>query len=184
MALLFSEVTAYDYVQAAGREAQRAADSILADELAKNTDDQLAENILKRLGIQPLRFAKDKVRSVVSESEVTRGGLQVTFHVPVEGDMELFSVRPGTYTNRVPQADVRIREHELVISCETTSETPEQVRQWFDATLQHIQSWADNVNKDVTSSTEGLRRDILRRLSDRRTYLDKAEQMRKGLGAQ
>ena len=122
----------------------------------------------------PRRFIFDRSRPFYLP------GTTVSFHVPFDGDSELFGAQPSSFTSCPPQADVR--DGELVFSFKRLDHDAQVVKAEFERQLAAVRQYLSWVQNDVAPFNESLRAKAKQRIEHRREKLLKDQGMVSQLG--
>lgn len=107
-------------------------------------------------------------------------GTKVSFHVPFDGDSDLFFYCPSSYTSTRPRAIVG--KDELVLTYVPTTADPQVIRKEFDREIDEIRQWLKTVAQDVAPYNESLRNKVKQRIEQRHQKLETDQGLVAGLG--
>lgn len=96
----------------------------------------------------PMRWIEDKSRPALVPGERTE------VHIPFEGDSELFHACPNTMTSNPPRAV--IKNNELVLTYESPSDAPRDVRPEVDRALAGIEQYLGWQRTPIDAHNSGL----------------------------
>ena len=122
----------------------------------------------------PLRYIRDRSRPFYLP------GTQVSFHVPFDGNPDLFGARPSRYTLNPPHAEVR--DGELMFSYERLDHDAQAVKTKFERELASTRKYLSWIQKEVISFNESLRTKVKQEIESRRDKLLKDQGMVSELG--
>ena len=108
-------------------------------------------------------------------------GTTFTFHVPYDGERELFYVRANTFTVNPPRAIVGPTELQFAYSTADPNEAV-RIKTEFERELGRVREHLDWLRRDFTPFNDGLRQQIRERLDTRRTKLIADRGVVAGLG--
>ena len=175
----------------------RSVEAVPAAEILSRSPDDMAEELRDtfRIDLPVLRESDIQASQEETQVDVSRDpqrfildrsrpfylpGTTVSFHVPFDGDPELFGARPSTYTLNPPHADVRDRE--LVFSFKRLDHDAQAVKTEFERQLAAVRQHLSWLQKDVTPFNEALCGEAKQRVERRREKLLKDQGMVSALG--
>jgi hypothetical protein len=107
-------------------------------------------------------------------------GTGISFYVPYEGDPQMFTCKPSTWTTVLPRA--AISSSELILRYESISQDHEAARSYFQHNLSEIRRWLGWISGDVGPYNASLRQKARTRIEARREKLLREQAMVEGLG--
>ena len=107
-------------------------------------------------------------------------GTGITFYVPFEGNPQMFTCKPSTWTTVLPRAAVS--GSELILRYESESQDHEAARSYFQHNLSEIRRWLGWISGDVGPYNASLRQKARTRIEARREKLLREQAMVEGLG--
>lgn len=122
----------------------------------------------------PLRDIRDRSRPFHI------AGTRVVFHIPFEGDSDLFRAQPSTQTGWMPHGTVEGRE--LLLSYERTDHDGSALRREFDNTLGEIRQYLGWIEQQVISHNRSLNSQALRLVTTKRDKLLRDQGLARSLG--
>jgi hypothetical protein len=99
-------------------------------------------------------------------------GIEITFSVPYQGEMELFRVRP-THSNLNPPRAI-IKAGELCFPFRHTELNAEQIRRDFDGQLKSLREFLVRQANDIKPFNDNLKSNAMQAVSQRRDKLGRA----------
>lgn len=164
------------------REVPNKVDQIPVSGFEKYTDDQLTERIVEKCGSEPLILKtedaqggaepiKMNVRGHFGES-VTVPGLRVTQSIPFEGEAQLFSLRPNSYSYNPPYGQVSGKN--LIIGMEVRDGQEEEAIQHIASTRAAVQEWINKQASELEQHDKSLPAIAMAAIQRRRATLSKA----------
>lgn len=162
---LFGGISFYEVVQSVQRTAMDNLKTYSEDQILQTpTDDIVAELLTAHaLQVPELRESETWVEDREDRNEVTvrdydfytdnRGGTRTitshiaVFHVPFDGDGNLFNISPSS--GSIPGPSAEIGGQELVIKVVTDQRAHEQVRQDYEARIQSIKQHLNTLRNDL-----------------------------------
>lgn len=184
---LFSSEQFFDFRQKGEESVRRDIDEMDGDELLNVTTETLADRIVETHRVEVPTLHDTEVEASFEEAKVnTTGralnpswrqptGTRYDFHVPFDGDADLFRVRPTQYLVRFPIG--RTDGQELVFSYLTTPQmgggatASNAVKSQFDQDLRDVQTMLTNLRADGEGYNHGLHRIATERIENRRAKL-------------
>ena len=171
--------------------------TVSASEILSRPPDHLAEELCDTFRIDPPVLRESDIQASQEETQVDVShdarrfildrsgpfhvpGTTVSFHVPFDGDPELFGARPSSFTSSPPHADVR--DGELVFSFEGVDHDAEAVKAEFERELAAVRQYLSWLLNDVVPFNESLRANAKERIERRRQKLLKDQGMVSQLG--
>lgn len=169
---LFAGASAYDLSRHVQTQAMDQLKTLSENALLSTTTDDLVSTLLTK---HTLHFPELREGDTwLDEKEVTRevpwrgfdmfdgmdGGArqvtfhQVTFHLPFDGDGNLFKFSPSRRS--IPGPEAVVEHQELVITIGTGGKTPGQVRQEFDAIVRSIKEHLTTLRADLGNVTSQI----------------------------
>lgn len=106
---------------------------------------------------------------------------QLTFHVPYDGERDLFYVRASSFTMNPPRAIVMPTELEFSYTTADTNEAG-RIKTEFERELGKVREHLEWLRRDFTPFNEGLRQQVRERLEARRAKLVADRGVVAGLG--
>ena len=94
---------------------------------------------------------------------------QVSFHVPFDGNPDLFGARPSRFTLNPPRAEVR--DGEWVFSYKRLDRDAQAVKAQLEGELASTREWLSWIQNDISSFNESLRAKAKQRIERRRERL-------------
>lgn len=154
------------------------------------TDDFLAAEVASDLVVSPLELHLDQVEVSPPkdvEVDVTHDpnrvffgpgphyvhGLEVTYHLPYAGDMELFKCRPNQYTLNPPRAVIDRKE--LRFPYDRANKDVASTKPEFDRDVETIVRWIGWVNAQIDDFNKSLEQKAKKAVAERRGELDSAK---------
>lgn len=107
-------------------------------------------------------------------------GTVIAFHVPFEGDRDIFDCAASTRSGNPPRATVA--SDELHLSYFTSNHDGEGIRQTFSGDLERIREGLKWAEPEVAAYMNGLRERILQRLHARKEKLGKDQSLAESIG--
>jgi len=98
-------------------------------------------------------------------------GYRAVVHVPFDGDPNVFSLRPNTYTTVLPHA--LIRSGELIIEIEYPQDTPADIEAQATGELNRIEQWLGYARQDAQMFRTRLAQEARARIADRRQRIER-----------
>lgn len=122
----------------------------------------------------PMRFISDRSQPFYLT------GLELSFHVPFEGDPQIFDCRASQFSSTMPQGEVRDRE--LILTYRTLSHDANALNKEFRAELARINQHLDWSKEQVEQFNRSLRANAVAWTSRRREKLLKDKSLVEALG--
>jgi len=162
-------------------------DAMNPDEFLSRSPDDLADYFIGEFTVQVpvLRTGEDDITVFQREANVDVGGdrsrgfdrrevfyisgTDVVYHIPFDGDANLFKCVPSTRTYNPPVGVVH--GHELVITITRTDHDAEAIKSAFQSTLNQIQQYLGWIAKDVQEFNDILSKVAGDRIEARRQKL-------------
>ena len=175
----------------------RSVESVPASEILSKSPDQLAEKLFDAFRVDPPVLRESDIQASQEEAQVDVSqdpmrfirersrpfylpGTRVSFHVPFDGNPELFGARPSHSTLSPPHADVR--DGELVFSYQRLDHDAKAVKVEFERELAEVREYLSWVQNDIAPFNESLRAEAKQRIERRREKLLKDQGMVSQLG--
>lgn len=192
--LLFNTSDLYRVIEIRKKEVKEAILGEEEDYILNVGREQYIMYLKDKFKIEPLVVRFGEVEATVREEQVraeyfpnsffVRDGQTYPkdvyyFHIPFEGERDLLTCRPSTYTLSPPRAEVRGME--IIKGCIQFSENVENINTEYKAFVDSLSNMVNNVNKDVDNYNAGLEDLIIRIFNDRKTQILKRREQRSGL---
>ena len=175
----------------------RSVESVSASEILSKSPDQLTDELFDAFRVDPPALRESDIQASQEEVQVDvshdpmrfirdrsrpfyRTGTNVTFHVPFDGDAELFGAQPSQFKVNPPHADVR--DGELVFSYQRLDHDAKAVKAEFERELASVRDYLSWVRNDVAPFNESLRTKAKQQIERRREKLLKDQGMASQLG--
>ena len=175
----------------------RSVESVPASEILSKSPEQLADELFDAFRVDPPVLRESDIQVSQEEAQVDvsqdpmrfirdRGrpfylpGTNVSFHVPFDGDVELFGAQPSQFLSNLPHADVR--DGELVFSYQRRDHDANAVKAEFERELASVRNYLSWVRNDVAPFNESLRTKAKQRIERRREKLLKDQGMVSQIG--
>ena len=175
----------------------QSVEAVSASEILSRSPDHLAEELCQAFRIDPPVLRESAIQASQKETQVDVSqdprrfisdrsvpfhlpGTTVSFHVPFDGDPELFGARPSSFTLSPPRADVG--DGELVFSFERLDHDAQAVKGEFERHLAGVHQYLSWIQNDVTPFNETLQEKAKQRIQRRRERLVKDQGMVSQLG--
>lgn len=120
------------------------------------------------------RLIRDTSRPVLVK------GTRFTYFVPFDGDKDIFSFRPSTYTLNPPRAEVHNQELRFVY--QRTDHDTEQVKKDFDSALEEIKTNLDRMRNEAANWNAGIEPAVRAQIETRRQKLEQDRKAGESLG--
>jgi hypothetical protein len=98
-------------------------------------------------------------------------GYRAVVHVPFDGDANVFTLRPNTYTTVLPHA--LIRSGEVIIEIEYPQDTPVDIEPQATGELDRIEQWLGFARQDAEVFRSRLAQEARSRIADRRQRIER-----------
>lgn len=159
--------------------AAEAVRTIDADIVLETPLEDLAEQLLEKYLIEPIRLDHERVTSSGAKDvtlnarsmwggDLAVDGTRVELFIPFDGEAVLFDVQPSSYTFNRPQFEVR--GSTVVVRYEARSPLdPAEARRALDEVVAEIDQYLGWQSPEVERWNEQLRRDLTQWLQDRRS---------------
>jgi hypothetical protein len=98
-------------------------------------------------------------------------GYRAVVHVPFDGDANVFSLRPNTFTTVLPHA--LIRSGEVIIDIEYPQDTPVDIEAHATEELDRIDRWLGFARQDAEVFHSRLAQEARSRIADRRQRIER-----------
>lgn len=138
--------------------------------LSQKTDEQLESEIYDACKLEIPEISEGDI--TVSSAETTVRGyraLQITVHIPFEGDRDMFGVTPPTYTSVFPRGEIRGKE--IVFSLIGTDFETNPPKPRIDKDIDLIKQYLDWQRGGLGDFHDRLRSEIRRHLKERRAEI-------------
>jgi hypothetical protein len=112
----------------------------------------------------PVRYIRDRSRAFYIP------GVELTFHLPFQSDLQFFRCQPSTHNLNHPVGDVR--EHELQIRYTFLDDKLATARPEFDRNLANIKQNLGWLNVDIERFNQGIGQDVNTLLTQRGQQLE------------
>ncbi len=158
-------------------------------EFETRTDDFLAATVASKKVVSPIRLMEDRIEVSRADVQVDVShdpnrhffepgphyvdGLELTFHVPFEGEKELFFAAPDRTTSVYPRAFVDTGE--LRFPYDSANRAVEPVKKQFEKDLQDLKTWLTWVNAQVEDHNARLEPAVHRAVVARRAEIAKTK---------
>lgn len=158
-------------------------DAIDGNELLNTNPDTLADFFVEKftasvpfLKEDKIEVSQDEIRvplqGRISRAPVTMAGTEYRYHIPYEGDENLFSCRPSTYGS--PPFAI-VTSEELIVHIRVFPDLPATtalpVSAQFDSQLNVIRGYLETLKRDVAGYNGSLRSHAAGRIAARRQKL-------------
>lgn len=120
------------------------------------------------------RFITDRSRPFYVQ------GLKVSYHIPFDGNPELFKYQTSSFTYSPPYGD--IKNSELIIEIIELDHKTDSVKREFDQNFNEIKKWLIYVNQDISQFNSSLDSKIEQKIKTRREKLIKDQNLISDLG--
>ena len=171
--------------------------SVPTSEILSKSPDQLTDELVDEFRLYPpvlqeadtqasqeetqIDVSQDPMRHIIDRSRpFYLRGTQVSFHVPFDGNPDLFGARPSRFTFNPPRAEVR--DGELVFSYKRLDHDAQAVKAQFEGELASTREWLSWIQNDISSFNESLRVKAKQQIERRREKLLKDQGMVSQLG--
>ncbi|MBI2647410.1 hypothetical protein HYW99_02945 [Candidatus Woesearchaeota archaeon] len=125
--------------------------------------------------------SQDRRRDVFDRSRpLYVKGLKVSYHIPFEGDRELFKYQTSSFTYSPPRAE--IRSNEIIIEVIELDHNTESVKKEFEQNFNEIKKWLNWVNQEITQFNNSLDGNIEHKIKTRKDKLIKDKNLVSELG--
>ena len=195
--MLFRRFELRAVVGAQDEKLTRTIEAVPASEILSRPPDQLAEELFEELRIEPPVLRESDIQASQEEAKVDvsqdprrfvfdrsrpfyLSGTKVSFHVPFDGEPELFGAQASTLSTCPPCAEVE--NGELLFCYERLDHDAEAVRAEFERELAGVRQHLSWVRNDVVPFNESLRAEAKQRIERRREKLLKDQGMVSQLG--
>ncbi len=161
-------------------------DSLSESRILNTSTEDLCSYFVEKYSVEPLVLDESAIQMDYGDARVDVSqrfeygiidrsgpyyitGTRIVFHVPFEGDRELFKCRPSTFKLSSPRADVR--GNELVFVYEGTTHDARGIKEQFDRDLSSVQENLGWIASDVDRFNSGIRENVSGQIDQRRTKL-------------
>lgn len=166
--------------------------------LLNTSPDDLANYFVSKCEVQAIELKKDSIYVTEAESkiDVSRdpdrawtcptqpfylNGTNVTFHVPFEGDADLFRMQPSSFTFNPPLGT--IADNELLITFSILDEPDsEKIRANFDNQFRQVEQYVRCVASDIAVFNNSLKGIVRQAIDARRSRLLASKSLVASLG--
>lgn len=172
-------------------------ENLESNQLLNSSLDDLIHYFIEKHSIEPILLKENEICVDQSEAKIDVShdfnrlifdsskpfyitGTKVNFIVPFEGDRELFTCQPQTYTTNPPRADVN--ENEIVISFETTEHDSERIKNDFQSQFDSIKSYVGNIKASVDEYNSQLDSKIRAKILSRQEKVKKDQGLAASFG--
>lgn len=107
-------------------------------------------------------------------------GLKVSYHIPFDGNAELFKYRTSTFTSNPPRADVT--ENEIIIDVIELDQNTDSVKKEFEQDFGEIKRWLVWVDLEVSQFNNSLDDKIEQKIKKRKEKLIRDQELVSDLG--
>lgn len=171
-----------ELVQATG-----AVTTFDADLLLDRTDEEVLVELLEKTTVPPVQVLWEQAWSpgpqettVDVQHNLMYGGagegrpvlvpaVEVGVHIPYTGDRMMLLLRPSTFSNTFPRADVAADE--IVLRVTQPGLTDEQVTAAFNGFRASVDRYLASTNADIAAHNRALEADLRRQIAERRLRL-------------
>ena len=174
-----------------------SVESVSASEILSRAPDHMAEELCDAFRVEPPVLRESDIQASQEEAQVDvshdpqrfildrsspfyLSGTRVSFHVPFDGDPELFGAQPSSFTFSPPNADVR--DGELVFTYERLDHDAQAAKAEIERELAEVRKYLSWIQNDVAPFNESLRAKAKQRIERRREKLLKDQGMVSQLG--
>ena len=174
-----------------------SVESVSASEILSRAPDHMAVELCDAFRVEPPVLRESDIQASQEEAQVDvshdpqrfildrsspfyLSGTRVSFHVPFDGDPELFGAQPSSFTFSPPNADVR--DGELVFTYERLDHDAQAAKAEFERELAEVRKCLSWIQNDVAPFNESLRAKAKQRIERRREKLLKDQGMVSQLG--
>lgn len=182
----------WDHDLRAVLDAQRAqvrdnVRSIPESEFGRQSDEYLSAVIASQLVVAPPELHEDRIAVSKRDAPIDVShdfnrvhnpfgptivdGLEVTYHLPFSGDVNLFRCKPSTWTSVIPRAI--IAGTELQFPYDAPDRSVEATHRYFQDDISGLKKWLGWVTEQVSSFNRELEPATRREVAKRRTELDR-----------
>lgn len=157
----------------------------------KETDELLSASVASKLVVSPIELLEDKISVSVADVKVDVrhdfnrvvidrsrpayvDGVEVTYHLPLVGEMELLHCRPNTFTHDPPRAVIH-SSNELTFPYDQANRDVSATKHRFAEDLGSLKQWVLWVNEQVAQYNASLEARVRQRVERRRQELKKTE---------
>jgi len=171
-----------------------AVDKISKQVFSAQSDEEIAELILKDFRVEPLILHTDEAESKVEEDfaeirdnfryHLPNGsmkvpGLKASKWIPFSGDPQLWRLKPNRYTLSPPYGEVQ--GNTLIIGMTVPEAQADEAKQHIDRTLAQIPGYLDAQRSQVEEYNSKLPTEVGRLIQQRRDRLGTAADLLKKL---
>ena len=179
---------------------------ISRDQFLASTDEELLENLMSELEVEPLEVYEDRMEMDHAETQVDVSGhpgrdwgfpgrtgpllvpgTEVKVSIPFTGDSELWSFQPSRYTSTVPYGHVERPRGDipgrLVLTITKPHDAPpEEFKGMLDRLMPDIRFYLEGQRNDIEQFNKALPAQIQGAIASRRERLKKQEGLSDVLG--
>lgn len=175
----------------------REIDAYNGDQLLNTSIEDLCDYFVKKFEIEPLLIRDSEITASQREVDIDVSndplrdirdksrpfylkGTSISFHIPFEGDVELFHCRPSQFSLNPPRG--KIVDSEVIVTYESLQPDAGRIKDQFNRELSQIKSSVDVIQKDLTGFNDRLRGTARGRIEWRRDKLLKDRGLVESLG--
>ena len=179
-AKLFSEIESQEENYILGVDAQEFK-KYLIEKYQLTSPTVKEDKIYVDKSEEDVDVSQDRRRDVFDRSRpLYVKGLKVSYHIPFEGDQELFKYQTSSFTYSPPRAE--INGNEIVIEVIELDHNTESVKREFEQNFNEIKKWLNWVNQEITHFNNSLDGNIEHKIKTRKDKLIKDKNLVSELG--
>jgi len=195
--LLFSKFDLGSVIAAQEQEALKEIRDLDPKKILSVNSDDLCDYIESKHTLIPITLKGDEITVSHDEVDVDVSldfnrairdrsrpayvkGTKTSFHVPFEGDPDLFFCCPSSFNFSPPRAIVG--KSELVFTFVPRTDDPKLIRSEFDREIADVRKWLKTISEQVAPYNESLRNKVKQWIDQRRQKLVKDQELATGLG--
>ena len=184
--LLFSKHELSDVFRAQRQRLAQEIDAIPGNGLLNASVEDLCDQFEQRFRIEPVAIREQDITVGQRETEVDVRyepdrfildksqpalvpGSAVGFHVPYDGDPDLFDCCPNARTNSPPRASVS--EHHVTFTFTRPEHNPEALKREFHHELSELKRWVTSIAGDLAPFNSAIRGEAKARIEARKAKL-------------
>ncbi len=182
MRALFADNDLRAYFDAVRRDALRKVDEASPDQLRSGDGADFTERLLSEMAPRAPLLRPDQEYALEPEEvevqlsdygrEIRHVTTRITVVVPFEGERDLFTYQPSSFTSSVPHA--LLADSELHFVYDLQPRSPEETRRAVDRDVEHVEQYLRWVRGDVEAFLPELRSAIHEAVNRRRSRLSTA----------
>jgi len=156
----------------------KKVDAIPKDQFLASSEEDILENIIAQVEINPLAIYEDRMEQEPKETKIDVSGskervffgdrgpiyvdaIEVTISIPFTGDPGLWNLRPGHYTSVFPHGNIRQSKNGgigflIIVFTQPKDEPTNKIKSCFDEELERIRKYLKSQKGQIDSFNASL----------------------------